>query len=472
MIISNKVREYPDNIDMPYVVEYDDIHGMLDSIPRSFLNIKKNYEVLAGQDVMEMVRPPSYEHFRAQMELTLRTDILNLRRDLVRVMSHQMNSQEYLKELSIVALNSIRNYYQIISPKLKKTEEFLEKFHEDFPESKQVLNRVLNYTYSLMKGMDISEEDKLQLILSTINKVLQPILFEVDALGLEFEKTIDKDTKKLSFEDFVKKYNTELARFQDALESEFESTTVKREHVIRGELELKSRQREKNIIDRYEAEIERMKNEYNEKYQKIEETFDGELEKRTTEFINKKLEEQQGKLQNEYETKLKKMRDELEVKYITIDLHEREEKLRKEFNEYERSLRDSFDVREKALREELGIKEKNFRESLDLEFKAKLEIQREKLQRDYENELDDATERNQRKEQRRFETELRRREKALEKTLKSEFSRKEKELNREFKRDLQIRENEVKSKLQLNFEREKLKIESKKSEAFLKLIDK
>jgi hypothetical protein len=323
-----------------------------------------------------------------------------------------------------------------------------------------------------MKGMDISENDKLQLILSTINKVLQPILVEVDALGMEFEKAMEKEHGALSFEDFVEKYSVELGRFRDALELEYEQNTTKREHVLRGEIELRARKREQSLVSQYEHEIEQLKQEYEAKLKELEDTFDDEVEKRTTEFINERLEFQQKKLLDEYQLKLKNMRDELELKYITSDLNEREEKLRKEFNEYEKSLRESFDVREKALREELDIHKNNFRESQEIKYKTKLEDAKERLQRDYDHELEDAITRIQRKEERRFEVEMKRREKALEKTLKKEFARKEKELQRLFKHELQNKESEVKAKLQLSFEREKLKLESQKSEAFLNLIDK
>ena len=56
--------------------------------------------------------------------------------------------------------------------------------------------------------------------------------------------------------------------------------------------------------------------------------------------------------------------------------------------------------------------------------------------------------------------------------MKKEMVRREKDMQRQSRRELQAREAEVRTKLLLNFEREKLKIESKKSDAFLKLIEK
>jgi hypothetical protein len=472
MIIINIIRQHSSKIEMPFVVEYNDIHGMLDSIPRSFLKIKMDYKVLAGQDIIEMVKPPSYEHFRSQTELTLRNDIFNLRRDLFRVMTQKLNSQDYLKELSIVALNSIRNYYQITKPKLKTTKDFIMTFNKDFPDGKSVLQRLLSYTYSMIKGMEISEEDRLQLILSTLDNVLQPILIEIDSLGLEFERTLAKESKKLSYKDFIQKYEPEIQQLRAALIHEAEIENRKREHVLRGELELKFREREKKIIQAYSEEINKKTDKYETQLDKLNDTFDDQLEKRTSEFISKKLEEEQAKLQSDYEDKLKNMRDELELKYITTDLREKEEQLRKEYNAYEKSLRKSFDVREKALRDEINIKKKNFKESLELEYKAKLDGNLDNIRHDLEIEFDESLDRMRRKEQRRYETEMKRRENKLEKQLKSEFTRREKDLTRQFKREVQSKESELKSKLLLDFEREKLKLESKKSEAYLNLIDK
>ena len=112
------------------------------------------------------------------------------------------------------------------------------------------------------------------------------------------------------------------------------------------------------------------------------------------------------------------------------------------------------------------------KKSLELEYKAKLEDELDNIRSELGIEFDESVERMRRKEQRRYDAEMKRREKALEKQLKREFTRHEKDQLKQFKREIQTKENELKSKLLLDFEREKLKIESKKSEAFLNLIDK
>jgi hypothetical protein len=472
MMITNILKEYGDQFDVPYVVEYKDVYGMLDSIPRSFLDFKMNYLILAGEDVLEMIKPPSYEHFRAQTELILRNDITKLRRDLIRVMSHKLSSQNYLKELSVIALNGIRNYYQIIDPKLRTTEDLIIAFNNDFPDGNESLQKILEYTFNTIKGKKLEEEDTLQLILSTFDNILQPLLIEINNLGIEFEKNLTKESERLTFEEFIDKYNEEISRLQDAMYREFDDTSIKRERILRGELELKFRKREKALIENYEAEVENLKSKYEKQLEVQEKSYNDEVEARTETHIEEKLNEERKRLEDEYNEKIKKIRDELEYKYITTDLHDKEEKLRKEYNDYEKKLRDDFDKREKALKHELELKEDNFRKSMELEFKAKLEDEKEKIRKDFIEELDSTLARNLRKQEKKYEAEIMRRERALEKSLLKDFARQSRELKQQFKHDLQLKEKEVKTRLELDFERKKGKLEEKRYDELMKIVDK
>lgn len=471
MMITNILKEYPNDLDIPYVVEYKDVHGMLDSIPKSFLDFKMNYLVLAGEDITEMIKPPSYEHFRSQTELILRNDLSKLRRDLIRVMSHQMSSQEYLKELSIIALNSIRNYYQIIDPKLRTTEELILAFNEDFSDGSESLQRILEFTYNSIKGTQIPEEDTLKLILSIFDSILQPLLLEINNLGIEFEKNLTKDSERLSFEEFIEKYSDEISRLQDAMYRQFEDSSIKQERILRGDLEIKYRKREKTLIDKYENEIDSIKSKYESQLEAQEKSYDDEIERRTESYIEERLTAERDRLTSEHEEKIKKLREELELKYLTTDFHDKEEQLRKEFNEYERKLRDDYDRRDKALRQELDAKEKTYKDSMELDYKAKLEDEKERIRRDYLEELEDSLQRNLRKQEKKYELETTRRENVLERALRKEFSRKEKELLKQFKREIESKEKEVRTKLELEFERQKGKFESKRYDELMKIVE-
>jgi hypothetical protein len=472
MMITNILKEYPNEFDIPHVAEYRDVKGMLDSIPKSFLDFKMNYFVLSGEDITEMIRPPSYEHFRAQTELVMRNDISKLRRDMIRVMANQMSTQEYLKDLSIVALNCIRNYFQIIDPQIRTTEELIGKFNEEFPDGDEALQKILEFTYQSIRGEDITEEDKLQLILSTFDHVLQPLLLEINNLGIEFEKNLSKDSEKLSFDEFIDKYSDEIRRLQEAMSREYENSTVKRERILRGELELKFRKREKNIIDGYEREIMELKKKHEGQIQEHQKALHEELEQRSEEYIKEKFAAEQVKMEEEYQEKLKRVRDELELKYITMDLHEREERLRKEFNTYEKRLRDEFDRKESDLKHEFDVREKTLKDSLELDYKGKLEDEKDRLRDDLEEDYLDRLQRELRKQERKYESEMKRRERNLESTLTKEFKRREKEMLQQFKRDLQAKEKEVKTQIELTYQRQHSIQETKRYEELMKLVEK
>jgi hypothetical protein len=472
MMITNILKEYPNEFDIPYVAEYRDVKGMLDSIPKSFLDFKMNYFVLSGEDITEMIRPPSYEHFRAQTELVMRNDISKLRRDLIRVMTNQMSTQEYLKDLSIVALNCIRNYFQIIDPQIRTTEELIAKFNEEYPDGDEALQKILEFTYQSIRGEDIAEEDKLQLILSTFDQVLQPLLLEINNLGIEFEKNLSKDSEKLSFDEFIDKYSDEIRRLQEAMSREYENTTVKRERILRGELELRFRKREKNIVDGYEREIMELKKKFETQVQEHQKALHEELEQRSEEYIKEKFGIERIKMEEEYQEKLKHIRDELELKYITMDLHEREERLRSEFNSYEKRLRDEFDRKEKDLKHEFDVRERTLKDSMELEYKGKLEDEKDRLRSDLEENYMDRLQRELKKQERKYESELKRRERNLESTLTKEFKRREKEMLQQFKHDLQAKEKEVKTQIELTYQRQHSIQETKRYEELMKLVEK
>ncbi len=479
-MITEVLENYPNTIKTPFVVEYKDLEGMLDSIPRSFINMKKSYQVLEGNDITEMIQPPSYEHFRAQTELILRNDVLKVRRDLIRVLLNQTSITKHVKELSMIALNSIRNYYQIVEPELQTTEEIIERFNIDFPKGKSSLKDILEYTYRNLKADENKKEEEtketrneiISIIISTLDDVLQPLLIEIDSLGIKLEKILINESDKLPYEEFIKKYGEEIHTLQEEMYKEFHQNAMKEQESFRNELDLKFREREIKLIDRYDQEIVNLQNKSESDLKALETSFTDDLEQRTEKVVNEKLRIKREELEQEYNDKLRKTKDELEFKYITTDLQDKEEKLRKEYQSYEKKLRENFQAREKDFVRDLDIKERNFKGGLELEYKAKLEDEKESMRKDFEIELEGAIERNLRKQERRLMAEMARREKTLERTLTQESKRKEKELLSEFKKNLQTKENEVKMKLQVEYERAIGKLESKRSGELMNLIEK
>lgn len=166
------------DVDGPYIMEMDDIEGMSDSIPEELLDIMMNYQVLEGMDVIKAMPKINQEHLRAQAELAVRRYIYNLRYKLTQVIGIDSEMEGYLNNLAFYSQLSIRIYHRLTYPWIKSTEEHLEKFVEDFPDSKDVLKDLLNHVYR-------SEElktDPVTLSTQIIDTVLQPMLQAIDAM--------------------------------------------------------------------------------------------------------------------------------------------------------------------------------------------------------------------------------------------------------------------------------------------------
>ncbi len=166
------------DIEGPYIVEMDDIEGMSDSIPEELLDVMMNYQVLEGMDVIKAMPKLNQEHLRAQAELAVRRYIYNLRWRLTQVIGNEKEMDAYLNNLAFYSQLSIRIYHRLTYPWIKSTEEHLEKFVEDFPDSKDHLKELLNHIY-------MSEElttDPVELSTSLIDTVLQPMLVAIDAM--------------------------------------------------------------------------------------------------------------------------------------------------------------------------------------------------------------------------------------------------------------------------------------------------
>jgi len=166
------------DIEGPYVVEMDDIEGMSDSIPEELLDIMMNYQVLEGMDVIKAMPKINQEHLRAQAELAVRRYIYNLRWRLTQVIGNETEMESYLNNLAFYSQLSIRIYHRLTYPWIKSTEEHLEKFVEDFPDSKDHLKELLNHVY---RSEDLKTEP-IELSTKLINTVLQPMLVAIDAM--------------------------------------------------------------------------------------------------------------------------------------------------------------------------------------------------------------------------------------------------------------------------------------------------
>ncbi len=172
-----------EGIETPYIVEVRDLKGMLDSIPQKIMDIKANYVVLEGEDILELRSEPEFEYMRAHVEMVLRRMIYNFRHDLILVMLTKLDVTKYIKDLSLASLNAIKNFHMLVHPELTTTNEHLDFFYREFPDGRAPLKELLDCVSAAYRGESIKGKDLLELITSVLNKVIQPLLNEVDRMG-------------------------------------------------------------------------------------------------------------------------------------------------------------------------------------------------------------------------------------------------------------------------------------------------
>lgn len=190
-------------IEVPYVAELDDLSGMLDSIPNKLMDIKARYQVLQGEDLLELRAEPEFEYLRAQVELELRRNIYNLRHDLLEVMLRRIPIDRYMKNAALTCLSSIKAFHAVTRPDITSNNQHLEYFYREFPAARDPLRGLLEMVYS--KQINTSEKDLLDLLTKVIDEVIQPMLIKVDNIGKEI---IDHKLKRV--EDIVEAKTREM----------------------------------------------------------------------------------------------------------------------------------------------------------------------------------------------------------------------------------------------------------------------
>jgi hypothetical protein len=152
---------------------------MEDSVPEELLNVTKNYTVLEGTDVLKTIPQFDKEHLRAQAELTIRRYIFTLRWTLPQVLHNNFQLKCYMNNLAFYCQLSIQLYHRITQPEIKKPEDHINKFYEEFPESRISFETLLNHIYNNKP----IEDKPVELLTITIDHVLQIILKKIDQLG-------------------------------------------------------------------------------------------------------------------------------------------------------------------------------------------------------------------------------------------------------------------------------------------------
>ncbi len=169
-----------EGIDIPMVVELTDLEGMSDSVPDELVEVTMNYKIVRGNDILRVLPEMDYEHARAQAELAVRRYLLLLRSQLLESLGHPEKLEAYLKSMAFYCQISMQLYYRVLDQKFNSPAELEEEFYKDFPEAKEDFEILSNYCYG--DGTNLSKEP-LELIASTLNTFMQPILKKIDELG-------------------------------------------------------------------------------------------------------------------------------------------------------------------------------------------------------------------------------------------------------------------------------------------------
>lgn len=173
-----------EGIEGPFIAELNDLSGMEDSVPDELWNVSKNYIVLEGSDVLKELPQINKEYLRAQAELTIRRFIFTLRWTLPQVLHNDFQLKCYMNNLAFYSQLSIQLYHRITSPNIRTPEEHIDKFYEEYPESKEPLETLLNHIYN----NEPLGDQPVELLTRTIDLVMLKVLTQIDTLGKQAQE--------------------------------------------------------------------------------------------------------------------------------------------------------------------------------------------------------------------------------------------------------------------------------------------
>ncbi len=166
-------------VEGPFIAEINDLKGMEDSVPDELWNVSRNYIVLEGTDVLKELPQFDNEYQRAQAELAIRRYIFTLRWTLPQVLHNNFQLKCYMNNLAFYCQLAIQLYHRITKSDTRTPEAHINTFYDEFPDSKQSLETLLNHVYN----NEPLESTSVELLTNTIDKVLQKILKKIDELG-------------------------------------------------------------------------------------------------------------------------------------------------------------------------------------------------------------------------------------------------------------------------------------------------
>jgi len=165
-------------MDAPLLVEMDEIEGMMDSVPVSFLNILMSYQTIYGRSLFKGLSSLNHEHLRAQTEQSLRENLFHARKRLYKGFSDRKNMVKEIEMMRGLLKRSIQLYCILKKPWLVNDEEKWSAFFDDFESGDIYIKKYHNSDLS-----SLTEDDLKKLGFSIIDHGIKPLLTFVDEIG-------------------------------------------------------------------------------------------------------------------------------------------------------------------------------------------------------------------------------------------------------------------------------------------------
>lgn len=162
----------------PLVMAEDEIDGMMDSVPETFLEIMLSYQTVYGKTLFKGLSSLNQEYLRSQTERSLREYLFCARILYVKGLADKDEMMDSLLNISDLLYKSIRVYHILSKPWIGDEQEHMDSFFEEFPEGSLEIKK-------LVKG-EISEQE-----FESLKKIgfycmtqgIKPILDKVDEMG-------------------------------------------------------------------------------------------------------------------------------------------------------------------------------------------------------------------------------------------------------------------------------------------------
>jgi len=163
---------------VPLLVQTDEIEGMMDSVPASFLDILLSYQTVHGRSLFKGLSSINHEHLRAQTEQRLRENLFSARRSLLHGMRGRGEMENQFRSIRELFRRSIQIYSVLKKPWLTNEEERWISFQEEFDPDSTDIGKTFDIDLSTL-----SDEELKKLTLTILDHGFKPLLCKVDEMG-------------------------------------------------------------------------------------------------------------------------------------------------------------------------------------------------------------------------------------------------------------------------------------------------